>query len=140
MDRVIAVELNAFAAGSSASGTSRGMIAPREAELAPMPVDCRAVSASSSHGAVASNAAVTSSSSVEDHMSAEAPSSNTRRSSVSASAPPHRAKTTNGTRLATPSRPTHSDDCANAYICIGTATAVKARPMLDTAWPMNIRR
>ena len=132
--------LSALAAGSSARGTSRGTIACRVGELTAYAVVCTATRPSSSSGLPTRSSAWLSSPSVADHISSEEASSSRRRSTASATAPPHRLKTRSGTRPATPSSPTQNDDRVSWNISTGTATAVSWKPKLDTPKPMNIRR
>ena len=48
---------------------------------------------------------------------------------VSAIAPPYSPKTTIGTRPASPTKPTYSDEREIEYTCTGTATWVSIEPM-----------
>jgi hypothetical protein len=129
-----------LAAGISAVGTMRGMIACRAGELTAKPADCTAVSASSSIGLRTPSSACASRPTVDSQVSAELASRSLRRSTTSAAAPPHNPKTSRGTNPATPSRPTQPEDCVMANISTGTATAVNWNPKNETPLPIHIRR
>ena len=124
MAAVLIVKPSVFAAGTSASSTSRGTIADRVDVLTANAAACTPTRASSSTGLCSPASAWTSSPRVADHISSELASSSRRRSTASATAPPHSANTSSGSSAARPSSPTQVDERVRAYICTGTATAV----------------
>ncbi len=96
----ITVEPRALAAGSCSAGTSRAMEAVRAGELSPKNACC---SASRTMRTTTESRPVTAcaqNSSEVTAMPMLVTSSSLRRSTVSATAPPHSAKTTMGTRPA----------------------------------------
>ena len=118
------VKESVFAAGTWLAGTSLGMIALRVGLVSANAHDCTAVKTSSTHGSSHSSSDCTRKPRVPSHITAEPAISSLRRSIASARAPPHRPKTSRGTRAATPSRPTQNELSVNENISTGTATAV----------------
>ena len=89
------------------------MIALRVGELTANAADCTAVSTSSSAGLSQPEQRLGEQRRAWPPRSAsDEPSSSLRRSTASATAPPHSPKTTSGTSAATPSRPTQNDEPA----------------------------
>lgn len=134
------VKCSVLAAGTSDFATSLGTIACRVGELTAKALDCRATRPSSRSGLPTCSTACASSPKVASHITAELATSSSRRSTTSATAPPHKPKINSGSRAARPSRPTHSESSVNENISTGTATAVNWKPNIDTALPSHIRR
>src|SRR5690606_29610716 len=67
-------------------------------------------------------------------------SSRVRRSTLSAIAPPHSAKTTSGSRAAKLAYPTQAEEPVMSYTCLGTATAVSWLPTEVTVVEAHRRR
>jgi hypothetical protein len=111
------VMLSEFAAGSSSSGISFGRIALRVGWLIAKNACCTENRHRSSHTLPPSAepiAAWTKKSALVPIRPQVVTTSRVRRSKWSARAPPHRPKTTRGTRPNTPVRPTYADDPVSA--------------------------
>ena len=102
--------LSEFAAGSWCGGTSLGSTALRVGWLTAKNACCTANSPSSSHTLPRPRAAWTQNSALVPIRPRVVTISSVRRSITSASAPPHRPKTTSGTRPNRPVSPTYADE------------------------------
>jgi hypothetical protein len=135
-----AVNDRVLAAGTSDVASTRGTIAPRVEEATANPAACTATSPSSSGRLASPSRAATSSPPVHPHRVNDDPSSSSRRSTASATAPPHSPNITSGTSPTSPSMPTQNDDPVSSYTCTGTATAVSWNPMNPSEFPSHNRR
>ena len=74
------------------------------------------------------------------HRTSDDPNSSSRRSTASATAPPHNPNMISGTRPTSPSIPTQNEDPVSSYTCTGTATAVSWNPTNPSEFPHHSRR
>jgi hypothetical protein len=102
----VTIDCNAWAAGSSSGGTTLGTTAPRTAAPAPKSACCAATSTRRIGTERAPTAAWAQKSADTTAMPVCVVSRIRRRSSTSASAPPHSADTTSGTKAARSASPT----------------------------------
>ncbi|GAA3127761.1 hypothetical protein GCM10020001_056410 [Nonomuraea salmonea] len=116
------------------------MIAPLVGPVMAKPVELTATASRMSHTLSMPSRAWTKMNSVAAQATSEPAMSSLRRSTASAMAPPHRPKTISGIRLAMPIRPTWNEDRVSSKTCWPTAMTVTWTPMLETAWPSQIRR
>src|SRR5215217_3549861 len=128
MPRFEAVNDTVLAAGTSSAGSTRGTIAPWVEEATANPAACTATSPSSSGRLATSSRAAASSPPVHPHRVSDAPSSSSRRSTASATAPPQSPNITSGTSPTSPSIPTQNEDPVSWY------------PMNPSEFPSHNRR
>ena len=108
------VMFSEFPAGSRSGGSSFGSTALRVGWLIAKNACWTANSPSSSHTLVLPRAACAQKSALVTIRPAVVTTSRVRRSIASASAPPHRPKTTSGTSPNTPVRPTYAEEPVSA--------------------------
>src|SRR5215475_10200781 len=118
------VKLRVLAAGTSGAGISRGTIALRTGEVTANAPDCTATRARTNARLASPSRACTSSARVTAQVTEDEASSSIRRSTASATAPPHSPNTTSGPSATSPSIPTQNEEPVISYTCTGTATAV----------------
>jgi hypothetical protein len=132
---LLVVKLRVLAAGTSSAGTSRGTMAPR-AELATAKKPAWTATSSRISGTLFNPSRVCASRPrVTSQVPMELTRYSSRRSTVSATAPPHSPNATSGRNPTSPTRPTSSDEPDSAYTCTGTATWVSMAPMNEVPWP-----
>ena len=110
----ITVMFSELAAGSRFSGSSRGSTALRVGWLTAKNACCTEKRPSSSHTFPAPDHACSQNSALVAISPIVVQISRVRRSITSASAPPHRPKTTSGTRPKTPVSPTYAEEPVSA--------------------------
>jgi hypothetical protein len=139
MPRFEAVNDRVLAAGTGSAGSTRGTIAPgRGGHREPA---AWTATRPSSNGRVATfSRAAASSPPVHPHRVSDDPSSSSRRSTASATAPPQSPNSTSGTSPTSPSMPTQNEDPVSSYTCTGTATAVSWKPTNPSEFPTHSRR
>src|SRR5512133_812670 len=133
MPTLEAVNDRVLAAGTSGTGSTRGTIAPRVEEATANPAAWTATSPSSSGRLARSSSAAASSAPVHPHRVSDDPSSSSRRSTASATAPPQSPNNTSGTSPTSPSVPTQNEEPVSSYTCTGTAAAVSWKPANTSA-------
>ncbi len=136
----VTVKFSVLAAGTSERSSSRGRIALRVGEVTANAADWIPTSTMISTRLSSPSSAWASSPRVTTQVAVAEISSSLRRSTASATAPPHSPNTISGTSPTRPSTPTQNDDRVRSYTWTGTATAVTWNPTNETPCPTNSRR